>query len=94
MLKKLALINETILDCLNEKDDIKIVKTFTETGIKILGANFGFVWLKQLNNDKWTLVYKTRNLPFHPHKPRLTGINYKVMTTGKIRYIKKFKKNL
>ncbi len=91
MIKKLTLLNETILDFLNEKNEIKIVKAFTELGVNILEADFGFVWLKQSVQHKWALIYKTPNLPFEPNKPRITGINDRVMKSRKIEYIKGFK---
>lgn len=91
MIKQLTLLNETILDCLEEKNEVKIVKNFTEVGIKILDADFGFVWLKDSSYKNWALAYKTKNLPFEPHKPRTDGVNYKVLNNRKIEYIKKFK---
>ncbi len=91
MIKKFAQLNETILDCLNQRNEIKIIKAFTDIGIKILDADFGFVWLKQNIDKKWLLVYKTPNLPFQPYKPRITGVNDRVIKSGKIKFVKKFK---
>jgi len=91
MLKKLTQLNETILDYLNEKKEVKIIKAFTNVGIKILDADFGFVWLKKDNKKKWSLFYKTPNLPFQPYEPRTGGMNSKVIKSGKIEFVKKFK---
>lgn len=91
MLKKFTLLNETILDYLNQKNEIKIIKGFTDVGIKILDADFGFVWLKQHIDKKWLLVYKTPNLPFQPYEPRVKGVNDKVIKSGKIEFFKNFK---
>lgn len=91
MINKLTILNETILDYLNEKNEFKIIKAFTNVGIKILDADFAFVWLKQNINKKWFLVYKTPNLPFEPYEPRATGMNSKVIRSGKIEFVKAFK---
>lgn len=91
MIKRLTLLNETILDHLNEKNEIKIIKAFTNIGIKILDADFAFVWLKQHVDKKWKLVYKTPNLPFEPYEPRRAGMNSKVIHSGKVEFVKKFK---
>jgi len=91
MIKRLTLLNETILDYLNQKNEVKIIKAFTNVGIKILDADFAFVWLKQNVDKKWHLVYKTPNLPFEPYEPRRTGVNNKVIHSGKIEFVKNFK---
>ena len=40
--KKITLINEMTLKSLLKADDLSIIKNFTETGLKILEADFGF----------------------------------------------------
>ncbi len=86
MLQKLTLLNKTILDYLAEGDDLKIAKAFTEVGVKILEADFGFVWFNHsLRDEDWKLVYKYK-VPFTPINPRAGGRNYKVVTSRKIYY--------
>ena len=88
---KITLLNETVLKCLYETDEINIVKAFALAGIKVLGADFGFVWLNLSSPEKWELIYKTPNLPFRPKKPRANGRNFKAITSGKIEYVKNLK---
>ena len=92
MLKRLTQLNETILDYLNEKNEVKVIKAFANVGVKILDADFGFVWFKKDDMKKWSLVYKTPNLPFQPYEPRAGGMNSKVIKSGRIEFVKKFKK--
>lgn len=77
--EKIALLNQTILDCLNESSETKIVSAFTELGIKLLEADFGFVWFKSNLSKPFKLVHKSRNLPYIPQSPRTGGRNYKVL---------------
>ena len=92
MFKKIKLLNKTVLDCLNESDEKKIVKAFTELGIKILDANFGFVWLNSGDSKKFELSYKTRNLPYKPLMPKRYGRNYKVVNKGTPDFVSDMKK--
>ncbi|MCX6703659.1 MAG: ATP-binding protein [Candidatus Zambryskibacteria bacterium] len=73
---QLTLLNETTLESLNETDEIKIVKNFTEVGLKVLGADFGFVWLNSSFSRDLKLVYKSAHVPFTPNIPRKGGRNY------------------
>lgn len=77
--KKIALLNQTALDCLKEKDEHRIAKRFTETGIEILGADFGFAWLKSQGLKKLDLAYKSRGTPFEPTSPRKRGTTFLVL---------------
>jgi signal transduction histidine kinase len=77
--KEITLINQTVLDCLNENDEHKIVKAFTENGRKALDADYGFVWLNTSSKSKLELIYKSSDLPFSPKPPKMRGRNYKVM---------------
>ena len=74
--KKIALLNQTTLDSLAEVNILKIIERFTETGLKILGANFGFAWWKNPEDDKYKLAYKSPNTPYEPKLPREHGGNF------------------
>ncbi|MFZ2763492.1 MAG: hypothetical protein WAX80_00425, partial [Minisyncoccia bacterium] len=76
---KIILLNETVLECFNETDEIKIIKAFTEVGLKVLEASFGFVWLNSSTSRELELVYKSPHLPFTPHAPREGGRNYRAI---------------
>jgi signal transduction histidine kinase len=89
---KITLVNETILECVNEVDEIKILKSFTEIGIKVLDADFGFVWLNSLESKELKLVYTSPHLPYTPQKPREDGINYKVLKSFLPEYVSHIKK--
>src|SRR5512141_560106 len=77
--KKITFLNETALKSLNERSSLAIVKNFTEAGIKILGADFGFAWWKHGQKDTFHLVYKSKNTPYEPNYPRKRGGNYEAI---------------
>lgn len=78
----LSLLNQTTLESLSEKNKFNIIKNFTETGIKILGADFGFAWWKTDNNKKYHLAYKSQGTPYQPNMPRNKGGNDIAQKTG------------
>jgi PAS domain S-box-containing protein len=90
---KFTLLNQTVLDCFNETDEKKIIKTFTEVGINVLEADYGFVWINSHSSNILKLEYKSENLPFKPRKPREKGRNYKVIESGKIDFVSDIKKS-
>lgn len=92
--EKITLLNQTVLECLNEADEIKIVKAFTEIGIKVLEASFGFVWLNSIQSYKFELVYKSPNLPYTPRPPRENGRNYRVFESSVPDFVGDVKKTL
>ncbi len=79
--QKLTLLNRAVLESINETSISAIIKKFTNTGIQILGADFGFAWLKS-GNKKYKLAHKSRSLPYEPKPPRKNGINYWVTKKG------------
>lgn len=81
--KKITLLNETVLDSMTEKDSNAIVKNFTESGIKILEADFGFAWWKFSDNDEYQLAYKSPNTPYNPFLPRKKASHYTAIRTRK-----------
>ena len=76
-----TLLNQAVLECLNNTDETSTIKAFTELGIKILGADFGFVWLSSIQNGKLKLVYKSPTLPYQPKPPSKKGRNFKVINS-------------
>src|SRR3989344_207822 len=89
---KIILLNETVLKCFNENDEIKIIKAFTEIGLKVIEADFGFVWLNSSTSKKLELVYKSSNLPFTPHAPREDGRNYNAIKNAIPDFVSETKK--
>lgn len=81
ILDKIALINLTTLESLGIKDEARIIKKFTNTGLRILNADFGFAWFKSNTGSKFKLAYKTKGLPYQPPSPNKEGLNYKVLRT-------------
>jgi len=77
--QKIVQLNETIIECLNETDEVKIISAFTKLANRVLEASFGFVWFRSYNSDKFELIYKTPNVPYEPKPPRTEGINQMVM---------------
>ncbi len=81
--KKIVLLNETTLDSMVEKDSISIIKNFTEVGIKILEADFGFAWWKFHDEEEYKLAYKSLTTPYEPTLPRESAGNYVARKTKK-----------
>ena len=76
---RLIVLNQTTLDSLKETEEKKIVKKFTEIAIKILRADFGFVWIKKPYSKNLELAYKSSSTPYQPTRPRKTGTTYTVL---------------
>ncbi len=74
--EKIALLNQTTMDSLVEKDYLKIVAKFIDTSVKILGADFGYAWWKIGKGESYELIYKTANMTYVPKPPRKKGTNY------------------
>ncbi len=89
---QITLLNETTLKCLNEADEINIIKSFAQIGIKVLAADFGFVWLNSLESKELKLVYKSPHTPYTPQNPKEDGRNYKVIKNFLPDYVTKVKK--
>ncbi|MBI4049630.1 MAG: diguanylate cyclase [Candidatus Doudnabacteria bacterium] len=76
LIEKVALINQTTLKSLNASELTAIIRKFTETGTKILNADYAFVWWQF--GKKYRLIYRSPHLPFTPVPPRKKGFNSKV----------------
>jgi two-component system phosphate regulon sensor histidine kinase PhoR len=74
--QKIALLNQTTLNSLVDINTIKIMEHFTETGIKILGADYGFAWWNDSDDAEYKLVYKSPDIPYEPNPPRERGGNF------------------
>lgn len=81
--EKIILLNETILDSMVQADDKAIIKNFTETGIKILEADFGFAWWKFSDKEDYKLAYKSPSTPYNPFLPRKNGGHSTAIRTKK-----------
>jgi hypothetical protein len=82
-IKKITLLNDITLESMMEKDKISIIRNFTETGIKILEADFGFAWWKFKDTEDYTLAYKSTSTPYEPTIPREKAGNYIARITKK-----------
>lgn len=71
--EKITLLNQTTLESLNQHDKLQIIGRFTETGITILGGDFGFAYWKEEVDSNFSLVYKSQNTNFQPRLPRPDG---------------------
>lgn len=81
--EKIALLNRVTLESLNEQKKLQIAKKFTEAGIKIVGADFGFTWWRTGLQDDYQLAYRSSNLPYQPNLPRKYGGNYEAQRSGR-----------
>ncbi len=68
--KKVTLINDVALDSMVHDDHPAIIKKFTDVGIKIFAADFGFAWWKSDENEDYKLMYKSSSTPYEPTRPR------------------------
>src|SRR3989344_9152144 len=94
ILDKITQLNQTVLECLGETSEIKIVKAFTEAGLQVLHADFGFVWLNSAKSHALELVYKSPNLPYMPVVPREEGRNYRVLEFSTPDFVTDVKKRM
>ena len=74
---KLTLINQNTLESLGEKDIVKIVEKFTDSSIRVLNGDFGFMFWKLEKQNSYKLMYKSQSTPYQPKLPRKRGYNYK-----------------
>ena len=81
--EKITLLNHTSLESLEELDKLKIISKFTEAGIKIFNADFGYAFWKQYGDKNYLLVYKSSNMSYYPRLPRKRGFTYHVEKTKK-----------
>lgn len=79
---KIGLLNRVTLESLNEPGRLKIVRNFTETSIKMLGADFGFAWWRSSVGSDYQLAYKSKNISYEPNQPRKHGGNYLAQKKG------------
>ncbi len=85
MNQRLALINRNTLESLEEIDAEKIIEKFTQTGMQILKADFGFMFWKLENENTYKIAYVSPGTPYKPKQPRKRGYNYKA-SEGKLPY--------
>ena len=89
---KITLLNQTIIECLNETEEKKIIRAFTDLGIKLLDANFGFVWLNSSESDTLELVYRSSTTPYNPKPPKENGRNYRVLKSSVPEFVSQIQK--
>ncbi|MDR3643266.1 MAG: EAL domain-containing protein [Candidatus Doudnabacteria bacterium] len=77
---KITLLNRTTLESFNAFDKSDIVQKFTDAAIIILGADFGFGWMKEKEGDDFKLAYKSGATPYEPKLPRKQGGNQLAQT--------------
>jgi diguanylate cyclase (GGDEF)-like protein/PAS domain S-box-containing protein len=72
---KITLLNKTTLESYNSEGKTAIVKAFTEIGIKIFEASFGFACLREKEDKEFKLAYKSSGTPCEPNLPKKKGSN-------------------
>lgn len=77
LLEKISFLNETSFESFKLRTEKAIIAKFMEAGIKVLGANFGFSFIRDSGKREFRLAYKTQDTPYQPIKPRRTGITAK-----------------
>jgi diguanylate cyclase (GGDEF)-like protein/PAS domain S-box-containing protein len=79
--EKITFLNQTTLECLSGDGNINILEKFTEAGIKVMGSDFGFAWVKNQNPDFFDLAYKSSLVPYEPMPPRNDGSSEAVIAS-------------
>ncbi len=92
--KKIALLNQTTLDLLVEKNSLTIIGNFTETGLKIFEADFGFAWWKLGDENKYELAYKSLSTPYNPNLPRERGTSFEAIKNNEPLFVKSPRKEI
>ena len=52
-LRKLTLLNKTIAACMFATGNLEIIRNFTEGGLEMLEADYGFAWWKSDEKNKY-----------------------------------------
>ncbi len=81
--EKITLVNQTSLESFEVPDKLKIIAKFTEAGIKIFDADFGYAFWKQSGDKNYLLVYRSPNMDYVPRLPRKRGFTFQVERTKK-----------
>ncbi len=81
--EKITLVNQTSLESFEEPDKLKIIAKFTEAGIKIFDADFGYAFWKQSGDKNYFMVYRSPNMDYVPRLPRRRGFTSQVERTKK-----------
>ena len=71
---KISLLNQTSLDSMRLPSERSIVKRFVEVGMSVLGADYGFSFIKERGRRRFILAYKHRDTPYQPSLPRSIGV--------------------
>ena len=80
--EKLNQLNISVLDAFNLSTEKDIISEFVKAGIKVLGADFGYSFIKSPGSTKFSLIYITPGVNYKPiSKPRKQGIVAKAFST-------------
>lgn len=91
--QKITSLNQTILFSYKETSLEKIAENFTKTGLDILAGDFGFVWLKDIRQKGYELVYYSPSTPYEPMPPRKGGKNETVDHSASSLFVENLKIN-
>ncbi len=81
LVDKVSLLNLAALESLNAADERIILKKITDAGIAITNADFAYAWVKDKDNMKFRLVYRSPQMPYVPEYPRKNGMTAKAIRT-------------
>ena len=80
--EKLSQLNTNILDAFNLSTEKDIAEKFIKAGLNILGADFGYCFIKAPGEKKFSLIYITPGVDYVPiSKPRKNGIVARAFST-------------
>lgn len=91
ILEKIAILNQVSMRVMRDENNSSIIKKFTEEGIKVLNADFGFAFVKFNYNDKFKLVYQSPHIPFNPILPKKRGGYHAIDKRGNILFDRNIK---
>lgn len=74
--------------CIRATAEKEILQKFIHAGLKVLGADFGFTWVRDKNQGVFELIYKTPNTPFYPMQPRKKGRTAKTFKSRTVIFVR------
>lgn len=85
--EKINYLNQIALASMRLSTERSIMKRFITAGMNVMGADYGFAFLKEKGKRGFKLAYMHENTPYRPVTPRSTGITARAFRSRIIQYI-------
>lgn len=77
-LYKLSILHKTMFESMQFDSESTIADTYIKTAIKILDADYAFVWLRDQTGTSFRAIYTSPSTPYRPVLPRKKGFMDKI----------------